>query len=142
MNRLIIKTSEEKEILIEVVKVINLNPDANIGMIGELGAGKTSLLKSVLTRIDNNFAKQVSSPTFSYCNIYQEKIKVAHFDLYRLQSGADLIRIDLLEYLNSSLLVVIEWADRFIDVLNECNYLLEIAFEGKDKRVYTFKGIK
>ena len=79
--------------------------------VGEMGSGKTTFIKA-LTKALGSF-DQVSSPTFSIVNEYQTDSDVIyHFDLYRIESEAELYQIGIEDYLASDGWKMIEWPDR------------------------------
>lgn len=82
-----------------------------LALIGELGAGKTALVKGLAAglRIPST---AVSSPTFVLIHEYQGRLPLIHMDLYRLQSETDAAAIGLEEYFSRHAVCAIEWADR------------------------------
>ena len=88
---------------------------------GEMGAGKTTLIKQIL--IGLNVIDNISSPTFSIINEYTTKTKdlVYHMDLYRINKIEELEEIGFFEYLESGNLCFIEWGDIIEDIIGE-NY--------------------
>ena len=90
--------------------VENINSDI-ILVSGEVGAGKTTLIKEVLRiyKVDDN----VNSPTFSIINEYlsEDKKNIYHIDLYRIKNIDELHSIGFFEYLESNNLCFIEWGD-------------------------------
>ena len=88
---------------------------------GEMGAGKTTLIKQIL--IGLNVIDNISSPTFSLINEYTTKSKdlVYHMDLYRINKIEELEGIGFFEYLESGNLCFIEWGDIIEDIIGE-NY--------------------
>ena len=88
---------------------------------GEMGAGKTTLIKQIL--IGLNVIDNISSPTFSIINEYTTKSKdlVYHMDLYRINKIEELEEIGFFEYLESGNLCFIEWGDIIEDIIDE-NY--------------------
>lgn len=91
-----------------------------LGLIGELGAGKTVFIKGLALGLD--IKKTVTSPTFVLIKIYKtKKTKVhwfCHVDAYRLNSSKDLIDIGLKDWLNKpNTVTVIEWAEKVKDIL-------------------------
>ena len=94
----------------------------NIVLIsGEMGVGKTTLIKEVL--LSMKVVENVSSPTFSIINEYitgQNKI-VYHMDLYRIKNISEIEGIGLFEYLESGNLCIIEWGD-MIEKLIDSKY--------------------
>ena len=97
-----------KEVSVNVKEKIK----TNIVLIsGEMGVGKTTLIKEVL--LSMKVIENVSSPTFSIINEYitgQNKI-VYHMDLYRIKNISEIEGIGLFEYLESGNLCIIEWGD-------------------------------
>ncbi len=77
---------------------------------GLLGAGKTTLIRYIVTSLPGGELAEVSSPSFNLINIYPTQPEVAHMDLYRLgQTGFDDSLIEYLETEDMALLV--EWAE-------------------------------
>ncbi|MFW6326488.1 MAG: tRNA (adenosine(37)-N6)-threonylcarbamoyltransferase complex ATPase subunit type 1 TsaE [Desulfovermiculus sp.] len=77
---------------------------------GPLGAGKTTLIRYIVTNLPGGEQAEVSSPSFNLINIYPTQPEVAHMDLYRLgQTGFDDSLIEYLETEDMALLV--EWAE-------------------------------
>ena len=107
-----------KEVSVNVKEKIK----TNIVLIsGEMGVGKTTLIKEVL--LSMKVVENVSSPTFSIINEYitgQNKI-VYHMDLYRIKNISEIEGIGLFEYLESGNLCIIEWGD-MIEKIIESKY--------------------
>lgn len=96
------------------IKLANrLSPGMVVALTGDLGAGKTALTRGILKGL--GFSGKVSSPTFGLINLYNTgKAEVAHLDLYRLNSPAEIIGAGISEYLeNPSGISIVEWADRW-----------------------------
>ena len=83
-----------------------------LGLVGELGAGKTRLVQGILEGLGG---KQVgASPTFSIVHEHLDgRLPTAHFDFYRLRQPEDALQIGWDEYLESGMVLLVEWADRF-----------------------------
>lgn len=108
-----------------------------IGLIGELGAGKTSLVKGLALGL--GVKKNITSPTFIIMNIYKvkhEKIKnLVHVDAYRIKKGQALLGIGLGDYLgDQQSITIIEWADLVPDILNKKVTIIKLKHLGGDKR--------
>lgn len=90
-----------------------------IGLIGDLGAGKTHFCKGVVAGLGGE--DDVTSPTFSLVNEYRSgRIPVFHFDFYRMDSVDELETIAWEEYLfEESGVLLVEWADKFPESLPE-----------------------
>lgn len=83
-----------------------------IGLCGDLGAGKTQLVKGLARGLE--IPEPVHSPTFALVNVYSGgRLPLFHLDLYRLESAEQIIGAGLEEYLNPEGVSVIEWADRW-----------------------------
>ena len=105
----------------EVQKVARLATKAiNSDIIllsGEVGAGKTTLIKEILRTLKVN--DNVNSPTFSIINEYitRDKKIIYHIDLYRIKTIDELHSIGFFEYLDSKNLCFIEWGDIIEEIL-------------------------
>jgi tRNA threonylcarbamoyladenosine biosynthesis protein TsaE len=82
-----------------------------IGLSGDLGAGKTQLVKGLARGL--GIAERVHSPSFALINIYTGgRLSLFHLDLYRLETRAQVAAAGLEEYLQPAGVTVIEWAER------------------------------
>ena len=87
-----------------------------LGLIGELGAGKTHFVKGLAAGL--GFHDEVTSPTFTLVHEYHGgRLPLFHADFYRLDSADEALRIGFDEYLDDSGVLVIEWADKFPELL-------------------------
>ncbi len=86
---------------------------------GEMGAGKTTLIKEIL--IGLNVIDNISSPTFSIINEYKTKSTdlIYHMDLYRISRIEELEEIGFFEYLESGNLCFIEWGEIIENIIGE-----------------------
>lgn len=85
---------------------------AVIGLVGDLGAGKTHWVKGFVAEM--GCMAEVTSPTFGLVHEYRGgRIPVSHFDFYRLGSAEELVALGWDEYLEDGGVVVAEWADKF-----------------------------
>jgi len=89
---------------------------------GRMGAGKTTLIKSICQQL--GVSDIVNSPTFAIINVYstQDHEMVYHFDLYRLKNSEELMDIGYEDYYYSGNYCLIEWPDKFEELLPE-NYV-------------------
>ena len=90
----------------------NLAAGDVIALCGQLGAGKTHVVKGLLEGLGSS--EEVTSPTFSLVHEYQHaRLPVFHFDFYRMTHEAELLNIGWDEYLDEPGVIVVEWADLF-----------------------------
>src|SRR5438093_10121895 len=83
-----------------------------IGLCGDLGVGKTQLVKGLARGLD--IPARVHSPTFALVNIYTGgRLTLVHLDLYRLDTPAQIMAAGLEEYLQPAGVTVIEWAQKW-----------------------------
>jgi tRNA threonylcarbamoyladenosine biosynthesis protein TsaE len=107
---------------------------------GELGAGKTSIIKVLCSDLGVN--EGMSSPSFSLVNEYDsaEKGVIYHFDLYRLREPSELIEIGWEDYLNSDSILFVEWPEKggnFIPA-DALHVFIDVDLT-TDQRTLTFK---
>ncbi len=93
----------------------NLPPSCTIGLSGDLGAGKTTLIQGILKQI--GYKGLVTSPSYTLVNEYDTSPAVIHIDLYRLDVNADWEEIGLDYYLNQEKICLIEWPECLPDYI-------------------------
>lgn len=111
-----------------------------IGLIGELGAGKTYFVKGVAEGLEVLENQYVTSPTFTLINEYQGNINLYHFDLYRIQDEREIERLGYEEYLFGDGVVIIEWAEKMLRLLPDELLMVEIIREDENTRQLILKG--
>jgi len=100
---------------------------------GELGSGKTTLVKSVLKKMGVN--DSVTSPTFSIVNEYKfEGNIIYHFDLYRIENIEELDVIGFEDYIYGQNICFIEWPEIVLNKIKLKYIDIEIRYFGEDKR--------
>ena len=90
---------------------------------GELGAGKTTLVKGMAMALGAADAEEVASPTFTLVHEYQgRKVRLFHLDLYRLETEAEVEGVGLWEMADApDALVLVEWGDKFASVMERAD---------------------
>jgi tRNA threonylcarbamoyladenosine biosynthesis protein TsaE len=86
-----------------------------IGLIGNLGAGKTVLIKGICKGL--NVKENVGSPTFTLINEYKGKYPVSHIDCYREMNIKEWIELGINEYFYSNGIVLVEWAEKIEEIM-------------------------
>jgi tRNA threonylcarbamoyladenosine biosynthesis protein TsaE len=95
-----------------------LKSGAVLGLVGDLGAGKTHFVKGLARGLGSEAA--VSSPTFTLVHEYVDgSCPLYHFDFYRVEQLEEILAIGWDEYLDAAGIVVVEWADRFSTLMPE-----------------------
>ena len=89
-------------------------PRGVVLLIGNLGAGKTTLAKGIASGLGAASPDDVSSPTFTLIHEYGRGT-VYHVDLYRIEEARELESLGLDEIFDSGALVLIEWGERFLE---------------------------
>ena len=115
MSVRVLRTSSEEETIAlgrelakELVKPIT------VLLIGDLGAGKTTLTKGIVEGLGVADQDEVSSPTFTLIHEYGGD--VYHFDLYRLETEGQVATLGLQELLERDSVVLVEWGERFLSI--------------------------
>jgi len=124
------KVTEIKDYAPVLLKLSKLSSNYRIiTLLGDLGAGKTTLVKSWLAYL--GVTERVTSPTFSIVNEYRLERKVFyHMDLYRLKSSEELGEIGIEEYIFGDSICLIEWPELIYDFLDQS--WLEVRIENID----------
>ena len=128
MTNKIYNLNKINKISVELLSFIKKNKILIVIFKGDLGSGKTTLIASLVKQF--GYEKNISSPTFSYLNIYKLKnnFKIYHFDLYRLDSYEEFYKAGFDDYLyQENSIVFIEWPEIVSSKLN--NNILKIEFK-------------
>jgi tRNA threonylcarbamoyladenosine biosynthesis protein TsaE len=106
-----------------------------LALCGELGSGKTSLVKGIAKGLGVKSNRHVNSPSFVILKEYEGRVPLYHFDIYRLDEAADFLTVDYAEYFYDKGVSVIEWADKIIDLLPKEFLRIDITMkENKNER--------
>ncbi|MGQ3684774.1 MAG: tRNA (adenosine(37)-N6)-threonylcarbamoyltransferase complex ATPase subunit type 1 TsaE [Candidatus Loosdrechtia sp.] len=111
-----------------------LAPGDVIAFIGDLGAGKTTLIKGIVLGLGVDNRRAVKSPTFSLVNIYKGRLPVYHFDAYRLESIQEMIDIGSDEMIFGKGVSLIEWADKVYSSLPKEYIKITLTAISENKR--------
>ncbi|MCB0447227.1 MAG: tRNA (adenosine(37)-N6)-threonylcarbamoyltransferase complex ATPase subunit type 1 TsaE [Gelidibacter sp.] len=95
-------------------------------LIGEMGVGKTTFMKSFAKALGST--DEVTSPTFSIVNEYlTTNDKIYHFDMYRIKDEEEALQFGFEDYLYSNSWVVIEWPDRVANLIPNDVAIIDIT---------------
>ena len=119
--------TEEEQIEIGARLAGLLPAQAVVILTGDLGAGKTTLVKGIAEARARVSQDEVSSPTFTLIHEYGEPVSVYHIDLYRLESPAEVFGLGLDEIFDREALVLIEWGERFERLFPQPLHRIEIS---------------
>ena len=101
-----------------------------IALVGELGSGKTWFTKGIALGLGISPDTVVTSPSFSLVNEYEGGPTLFHMDGYRLESLSDFLSVGLDEYFYHEGVVVLEWADRWPEILPDRRLKVEFVIPG------------
>jgi tRNA threonylcarbamoyladenosine biosynthesis protein TsaE len=117
-----------------------LGEGAVVALVGELGAGKTSLTQGIARGLDVGEEYPITSPTFTLINEYPGRLKLVHLDVYRLSGSADLPDLGYEEYIFGKGVIVIEWAEKIQDVLPDESLFITMTYLDQTRRRIEISG--
>lgn len=104
-----------------------------LALYGDLGSGKTALVGGIAAGLGAP-PRTVSSPTFVFIQCYEARLRLAHADLYRLESPAALDALGLSEWMDGRTVVAIEWAEKGGGNLPDDRLEIHLSHRGKTRR--------
>jgi tRNA threonylcarbamoyladenosine biosynthesis protein TsaE len=128
----------------EIAKL--LTPPKFLILKGDLGAGKTTLVKGIAEALDAADPDEVTSPTFTLIHEYEgtrrengkeEPVMLYHLDLYRIEQERQLDSLGLDEIATPDSIVLVEWGDKFPSVAKRSNGEIVMKATGGDSRKIT-----
>jgi tRNA threonylcarbamoyladenosine biosynthesis protein TsaE len=119
-----------------------LKPPQLLLLRGELGTGKTTLVKGIAQALDAAEPDEVTSPTFTLLHEYDgtrkgKPVKLFHLDVYRLEGERQLETLGLDDLLTQDALVLVEWGDKFKSIRKRATGEIAIESAGGDARKIT-----
>ena len=105
-----------------------------IALVGELGSGKTAFVQGLARGLQVPESYRITSPSFTIINEYPGRFRLIHIDLYRIDAGADLQDLGLVELLHGDGVAAIEWAERLQSDLPEEHLLIEMKIIDDETR--------
>ena len=107
-----------------------------LALNGELGAGKTTLVKAIAGELGVP-EEDVRSPSYTLVNEYDGRLPVYHFDLYRLSDSSELYDLGYDEYIEGEGVSIVEWANAIPDALPGEYLSIDIEIISDEKREFT-----
>jgi len=135
-SRIFHSQSEEETIALGERLAAEIPAKAVVLLIGDLGAGKTTLTKGIVKGLAAAQPEEVSSPTFTLIHEYGGG--VYHIDLYRLDRADQVATLGLDEILDRNAVVLIEWGERFPELLPEERIEIRLRATGENSREIEF----
>jgi tRNA threonylcarbamoyladenosine biosynthesis protein TsaE len=134
--------SDEETIALGRQLAALLKPPQLMVLRGDLGTGKTTLVKGIAQALHAADPDEVTSPTFTLLHEYDgeqdgQPVKLFHLDVYRLDGERQLESLGLDDLLTDDALVLIEWGEKFKSILKRATGEIEISAQGGDARKIT-----
>jgi tRNA threonylcarbamoyladenosine biosynthesis protein TsaE len=118
-----------------------LKPGTIVLLRGDLGAGKTTLVKGIAESFQAAKADDVTSPTFTLIHEYRgPEVVLFHIDLYRIDTQRELDTLALDDLIDANSILLIEWGEKFDRFIKEKSAEISIEHLGEDRRRIIFVG--
>ena len=112
-----------------------LTPPKLVLLRGDLGAGKTTLVKGIAAAFEAAGEEDVTSPTFTLVHEYRgPRAKLYHIDLYRIDTPRELDTLALDDFRSDDSILLIEWGEKFPLLLRERDIEISLRHEGENGR--------
>jgi len=114
----------------------SLKPPSLILLRGDLGAGKTTLVKGIAAAFEAAAEEDVTSPTFTLIHEYRgPRVRLYHIDLYRLDTQRELETLGLEDLRTEDSILLIEWGEKFPSLVRERNMEISLERDGESGRL-------
>jgi tRNA threonylcarbamoyladenosine biosynthesis protein TsaE len=117
-----------------------LFPGAVVALVGQLGAGKTHLVRAIAEGLGVADSRVVNSPTFVLIQEYQARLPIYHFDAYRLRTEGEFADLGADEYFEGPGVCLVEWADRVPTCLPAAHLRVTLEVTGPTSRRATVEA--
>jgi tRNA threonylcarbamoyladenosine biosynthesis protein TsaE len=132
--------SAEETIAFGRTLAARLAPPQLVVLSGELGAGKTTLIKGIAEGFDAAEQEGVTSPTFTLVHEYRgPQVAVYHIDLYRIETEKELATLALDDLMDANSVLLIEWGEKFERFRRERDTEIRIERRGENEREITIR---
>ncbi len=116
-----------------------LKPGDLVALSGDLGAGKTTLVKGIAKGLGVKDYRHVNSPSFVLVKEYKGKVPLYHFDIFRLDNLKDIEDIGYEDYLGRRGVVAIEWSNKMSRILPKRHLRINLKIKSTDTRIINIK---
>lgn len=127
LNKGILTSNAEETIAIGEQLAQELPPDTTLALYGDLGVGKTTLVKGIAKGL--KIEKNITSPTFNLFSIYKGEKQLIHLDAYRLSHEQSIENLMIEDFLCSPFLCVVEWPDNIPELIDEHTLKLQLSIK-------------
>jgi tRNA threonylcarbamoyladenosine biosynthesis protein TsaE len=135
MTREFTTKSAEETIALGRELASSLAPPKIVVLRGDLGAGKTTLVKGIVQGFNAAEEEDVTSPTFTLIHEYRgPETTVYHIDLYRVETQRELETLGLNDLINENSVLLIEWGEKFARFVRERDVEIAIERVSEDER--------
>lgn len=135
------RTHSEEETIALGRRLAGELTDSAVLLIGNLGAGKTTLAKGIVQGRNGTPPEEVSSPTFTLIHQYGFEPPVYHVDLYRLDESREVESLGLEDLFASGNMVLLEWAERFPALMPKPRTEIRLQTLADDSREITVSSV-
>jgi tRNA threonylcarbamoyladenosine biosynthesis protein TsaE len=136
------RTASEEETLALGERLARELPSRQVVLlIGQLGAGKTTLAKGIVKGLGAANPEEVTSPTFTLIHEYGRDGRVFHVDLYRLEEPRELATLGLEDLFEREAVVLMEWGERFPQILPAGRTEIRITVAEDDTREFDVRRV-
>lgn len=135
MTRQTITNSAEETVALGRKLAAELSPPLLVLLRGDLGAGKTTLVKGIAEGFQAASADDVTSPTFTLVHEYRgPRVTLYHIDLYRIETQSQLETLGLDDLIAENSILLIEWGEKFPHLQRDSNFEIALERVGETER--------
>lgn len=134
--------SAEETIEVGAMVAKRLKAGDIVALSGNLGAGKTTLVKGIAKGLGVKNYRYVNSPSFVLVKEYRGKVPLFHFDIYRLNNLKDIEEIGYEDYLARKGVVVIEWSEKMSRILPKGHLNIALKIKNTNERVISIRNTR
>ena len=119
-----------------------IKPPCLILLEGELGSGKTTLVKGMVAGLGAAREEEVTSPSFTLVHEYGHERKVYHVDLYRIEGARDFASLGLEDLFEENATVIVEWGERISDNAPGLQWRVRLEYVTNDERRIAVESLR